>query len=68
MANYMKDLAKMLGVEIDEEFEVEADGNIVKAIITDKDMHVLCSPPYWTRYNSITLLKGILCGYYTIKR
>lgn len=68
MTNYMKDLAKMFGVELDEEFEVEADGNLIQVKITDKDMYVLCGPPFWTRYNSMMLLRGLLCGYYTIKR
>lgn len=68
MPNHMKDVAEMLGVQLDEEFEVEVHGNTVKAVITDKDIYVLCKPPYWTRYSSIMLLKGLLEGYYTIKR
>lgn len=67
MANYMKEVAKMLGVELDKEFEVEIGDTVVKAKITDKDIYLLYSSPYWGRYNSSALLRQILRGQYTIR-
>lgn len=66
MTNYMKDVAQLLGVELGQEFEVDMGNHTAKAVITDKDMYVLCGPPDWERHNSAMLLKKLLCGHHTI--
>jgi hypothetical protein len=63
----MKDLAKLLGVELDKEFEIESGTNIITAKITDKDFYVLCSAPMHY-YNSAAILRALLCGDCTIRR
>ena len=67
MANYMKDIAKMLGVELGETFEAEVNGNVVEAKITPNDICVLSGPECWANHNSSVLLRGLLRGHYTIR-
>lgn len=66
MENYMKDIANLLGVKLNEEFEVKTGNTIYKAKITKKDIYLLDSPPSWSNYNSSTLLRNLLRGRYTI--
>ena len=66
MTNYMEEVAKMLGVALDEDFEVDVHGTIVKAKITKKDIYLLGSPSYWGNYNSATLLRNLLRGRYAV--
>lgn len=68
MANHMADVAKMLGVELNEKFEVDVGGIIVKAQITTDNIHLLNYDRHWGGYSADALLKGLLCGNYTIKR
>jgi hypothetical protein len=63
----MQDVAKMLGVEPNEEFEVDVGGIIVKAQITTDDIHLLNYDRHWGGYSADALLRGLLCGDYTIK-
>lgn len=64
--NYMAEVAKMLGVKLGEEFDVDVHGTIVKAKITQNDICLLGSPHYLANYNASTLLRNLLCGRYVI--
>ena len=70
MANYMAEVAKMLGVELGEEFEVDLGSNILTmtATLTDKGLKVnktnMIAP---TQYSSSCILEWLLCGLATIK-
>ena len=66
MESYMAEVAKILGVELDEEFEVDVHGIMVKAKITKKDIYLLDGPSYLSRYNSATLLRNLLRGSYSV--
>ena len=65
MTSYMKDIAKLLGVELDQEFHIQSGTNTISAKITDKDFYVLCSAPQYN-YNSAAILRGLLRGDYNI--
>ena len=65
--SHMTEVANMLGVNLNEEFEVNIDGAVIKAQITSKDIHLLDYPHYWGGYSSADLLRGLLRGDYTIK-
>lgn len=70
MENYMAEVAKMLGVELGEEFEVDLGSNILTmtAMLTDNGLKVnqtnMISP---TQYSSSCILEWLLCGLSTIK-
>ena len=66
--NYMAEVAKMLGVELGEEFDVDVHGTIVKAKITKDDIYLLDGQSCFSGYNSSTLLRNLLRGNYSVKR
>jgi hypothetical protein len=70
MANYMAEVAKMLGVELDEEFDVCFDNSNVymKAKLTENgfkvnDTNMVALVPH----SSIQVFEWLLCGLATIK-
>lgn len=64
MTNHMSEVARLLGVEPDEEFEIEVGRDTIRAKITDKDVYILCGP---FSYNSAAVLRSLLRGDYTIR-
>lgn len=66
MANHMKEVANMLGVELGKEFDVNVDDNIIKAKITIDNIQILNKPCFWGGWDSASLLMGLVCGYYNI--
>ena len=71
MANHMVEVARMLGVELGEEFEVELDSNILTmtAMLTENGLKVNKTnmiAPY--QHSSSCILEWLLCGLVTIKR
>lgn len=70
MANHMAEVAKMLGVEIDEEFEIDyPHGEVSTAKITKTGLHIICTN---LKFNSSELdlisFNWLLNGFCTIKR
>ena len=70
MANHMAEVAKMLGVEIDEEFEIDyPHGEVSTAKITKTGLHIICTN---LKFNSSELdlisFNWLLNGSCTIKR
>lgn len=67
MANYMKDVAKMLGVELNEEFKIKSSHGSTVAKLTSDGLDVnLHKINYYTTPNNI--LRWLLTGYATIER
>ena len=70
MANYMADVAKLLGVEIGEEFEIQFDSPYHASAMFTKDMFKITDTdapitiPYWPE----SILHSLLRGRLTIKR
>lgn len=70
MTNYMAEVAKMLGVELGEEFDVDLDSNILTmtAMLTDEGLKVnktnMIAP---SQHSSSCILEWLLCGLATIK-
>ena len=64
MTNHMNEVARLLGVEPDEEFEIEIGKDTVRAKITDKDIYILCGP---FSYNSAAVLRSLLRGDYAVR-
>ena len=67
MANHMKEVAQLLGVELDQEFEVECQSGTVVAKITEDDILVLNGSEFLQLYNAAILLKNLIRGKYAIK-
>lgn len=71
MANYMAEVAKMLGVELGEEFEVDLGSSILNmtATLTDNGFKVnqtnMIAP---SQHSSSCIFEWLLCGLATIKR
>lgn len=67
MTNHMKDVANLLGVELNQEFEVECKSGTLVAKITEDDILVLNGSEFLKLYNAAILLKNLIRGKYTIK-
>lgn len=69
MANHMAEVAKMLGVELGEEFIVHTQDDRYMEVMIDKDdIHVLNEPDYWEGFSVKICLHNLLNGQYSIKR
>ena len=67
MANYMEQVAKMLGVELNEEFEIVFPNNLnchATALINSERLYNIANQDFW----QISALTHLLNGSYTIKR
>lgn len=68
MANHMAEVAKMLGVELGEEFEVQiTDLECLTAMINEQDVYVPKCEGYYLEYNKSIILRNLIRGKYTIK-
>ena len=67
--NYMAEVAKMLGVEIGEKFEVHGDSHgVFTAKITLDGCWVSIGMKSWEKHNQAAVLRKLLNGEYCIKR
>ena len=64
--NYMADVAKMLGVELEEEFNIDSRGKTIYKL-TEKGLFALSILNGWEKYEDF-LLAALLCGELTIKK
>lgn len=68
MTNYMAEVAKLLGVEIGEEFEIQTTKQgCMTAIITEEDIFVPKASDTVSEYNKSIVLRNLLRGKFTIK-
>ena len=69
MANHMKEVAKLLGVELNEEFEVDyGKGNTATAKITQTGLHIISTSMIFYGDINRATLDWLLGGVCTIKR
>lgn len=69
MANYMEDVARILGVKLGEEFIVHTqDNKCIDVMITEDDMRVLSGPDFWRAHNQSVCLRNLLNGKFSITR
>lgn len=64
--NYMPDVAKLLGVELEEEFNIDSRGKTIYKL-TEKGLFALSILNGWEKYEDF-LLAALLCGELTIKK
>ena len=64
--NYMADVAKLLGVELEEEFNIDSRGKTIYKL-TEKGLFALSILNGWEKYEDF-LLAALLCGELTIKK
>lgn len=68
MANHMAEVAKILGVELGEEFEVQTtDLGCLTATINEQDIYVPKCEGYYPEYNKSIILRNLIRGKYTIE-
>jgi hypothetical protein len=66
MTNHMQDVAKMLGVELNEEFKINDDGVAVK--LTENGLEIVNTPGKLIDNVKHICLTNLLTGEYSIKR
>lgn len=64
--NYMADVAKIFGLELEEEFNIESRGKTIYKL-TEKGLFALSILNGWEKYEDF-LLAALLCGELTIKK
>lgn len=69
MANHMKEVTKILGVELGKRFIVNVqDNKYLDAMINEDGMCVLNGPEVWKKHNATVCLHKLLKGELSIKR
>lgn len=69
MANHMEKVARILGVELGEEFTVKVqDNGYLDVVITEDGIRALNGPEYFKKYNASACLHKLLNGTLSVKR
>lgn len=69
MANHMEEVARILGVELGEEFTVRVqDNQHLDAMITEDGIRALNGPEYFKKYNASVCLHNLLNGTLSVER